>query len=108
MAEMRFVLLPLLLVACAGSAGSSDGSSREPSDHTTYAPSLVEGENFKDGKPTDPDVAQCYADKKQQDSTIGNVIAGQESDVDTTEADFQWCWCKSKGYRGLKMDRSCK
>src|SRR5687767_2292087 len=108
---MRSMFLPVLLVlACAGSSGSSDGSSREPSDHTTYPPKMVEGENVKDGVPTDPEIAACLEKKQAIGKGVFEAIAGEgeKSSVDDTESNFEVCWCQSKGYRGIKMDHSCK
>ncbi|MCY1059675.1 MULTISPECIES: hypothetical protein [Nannocystis] len=103
---MRIALLPvLLLLACAG---SSDGSSREPSSHTTYPPKMIEGETVDaNGKPLDSEIRQCLEKTQAVDSAISNAISGEKSSVDTTESDFQTCWCKSKGYRGLRMNGSC-
>ena len=102
---MRILLLPLLLsLACAGSSG---GSSESPGS-ATYPPKMVEGETVDaDGKALNPEIRRCVEKFNNQDEAIGMAIAGEKSSVDTSEADFGTCWCKSNGFRGQRMNGSC-
>ncbi|MEZ4454811.1 MAG: hypothetical protein R3B09_35500 [Nannocystaceae bacterium] len=111
----RLLLTTLVLSACAGSSGGT----QDPSAPATYPPKRVKGETVDDnGKPLDAGVARCLDDKRAQDKAVGgaaigagNALIGGDAStsdlVDTTEEDFGWCWCKTKGFRGQRANGAC-
>ena len=114
---MRLITLPFIaLFACAGSSSSS----QDPSTPATYPPEMAKGDNVdENGRALDPKIASCIDVKLAMDAKIGGAAIGlgtailgendaKTSDLSKTpEADFSYCWCKSRGFRGQRRDGSC-
>ena len=100
------IMLPLVLsLACAGSAGGSS----EPSEPPVYPPKMVKGENVDDdGNALDPKIRSCVEESIATINAVGMAVGGEKSKTDTNESWFGTCWCKNNGFRGTRMDGSCK
>ena len=92
------LLLSVSLSACA--TAEVAGGSR------TYPPSPSSSDVDAYGSARDPEIARCMS-RQQLRANFGESLLGPSIVPENKSYEYQVCWCKARGYRGLGMSGAC-
>lgn len=94
--------LALLLFASLSACATADvaGGSR------TYPPSPSSSDVDAYGTARDPEIARCMS-RQQMRASVGTTLFGPSSVPDNKSYEYQVCWCKARGFRGMGAGGAC-
>jgi hypothetical protein len=92
------LLLSVFLSACATAAVA--GGAR------TYPPSPSSSDLDAYGTARDPEIARCMS-RQQMRSNFGESLFGPSVVPENKSYEYQVCWCKAHGFRGMGAGGAC-
>lgn len=72
----------------------------------TYPPSPSASDVDAYGTARNPEIARCMS-RQQMRASFGATLLGPSSVPENKSHEYQVCWCKTQGYRGLGVSGAC-
>lgn len=101
---MRVFVIILALALAPACAGAPEETS--PPSHKTYPPAPSSDDVDAFGSAKDPEIAGCMSSLDNRRG-FASTLVGESSVKENRSDDFKLCWCRKRGYHGLRADGSC-